>query len=211
MWDADAGTYTNCGTNAFLAGEPINGTCTIEFLKPTRHVSIPGCYSAGGTANFECNGVEGVTREDGFDVTVFWDQAFEDGKLDNSTCGTFDDISIECVPNGQEPQVAMLDNLSNNFHADNSGAAQTTKVQIFGAKGTDTYDVIFRDNFNNAVPLTNATCDWFCDTFNDEQKELGMLSFTVNKDSTNIQLFELNISYEGNGPDQRNSVINSNN
>merc|ERR1719216_1012 len=211
VWDADQGTYTNCGTNAFVAGGSINGTCTIKFDKPTRHVSIPGCFSAGQTKDFECNGVEGVTRGEGFDVTVFWDQTLDgNGKLDNSTCGTFDDIEISCVDNGYEPQTAMLDNISNNFHADNAGAAQTNKIQIFGARGTDAYTVSFADNFGDAVSLTNATCDWFCSSFDDSRKDEGILTFHVNKDSTDIQLFELNISYEGNGPDQRNSFIESN-
>ena len=120
----------------------------------------------------------------------------------------------------------MLDNISNNFHADNAGAAQTNKIQIFGARGknrrvevwlsiitllgTDAYTVSFADNFGDAVSLTNATCDWFCSSFDDSRKDEGILTFHVNKDSTDIQLFELNISYEGNGPDQRNSFIESN-
>lgn len=75
-----------------------------------------------------CNGVEGVTNTDGFDVTVFWEQGFGlDGLLDNSTCGYEEDITMSCVDNGAEPSVALFDNIANNFHS--SGSSQNFQVR----------------------------------------------------------------------------------
>ena len=77
-----------------------------------------------------CNGVEGVTNTDGFDVTVFWEQGFGlDGLLDNSTCGYEEDISMECVDNGAEPSVALFDNIANNFHS--TGSSQNFQVRKY--------------------------------------------------------------------------------
>ena len=74
-------------------------------------------FSSSLTPQVTCNGVEGVTNTDGFDVTVFWEQGFGlDGLLDNSTCGYEEDISMTCVDNGAEPSVALFDNIANNFH-----------------------------------------------------------------------------------------------
>ena len=70
----------------------------------------------------------GVTNPAGLDVTVFWEQGFgPDGLLDNSTCGYEEDITIECDPNGHEPEDTLFDNIANNFHA--SGSSINYQVQ----------------------------------------------------------------------------------
>jgi len=190
LWDN--GKISNCGSQKPIKKNIVNGTCSISFngRKPA-HVSIPGCFTQGtGLTEVVCNGVDGVTNPEGLDVVVFWDQEanYDGDGVDNSTCGTEDDISaIDCTDNGAEPSEPMFDNIANNFHS--GDARQTYNVQIFGTSGSTSYTLDMRDMNGIKASVFNATCG-FCTstTFSG-----STVSIDVNKDAWKSTLISVQI------------------
>jgi len=75
-------------------------------------------------------GFEGVSSADNQNILVFWAQQEVDGYLDNSTCGTVDDISVECTDNGAAD---LTPNLVNNFVNDPRATSFQVGVANAGA------------------------------------------------------------------------------
>merc|ERR1712088_196390 len=188
----DENKISNCGSQKPLENNIVNGTCTIDFNGRTpAHVSIPGCFTEGtGMTQVICNGVDGVTNPASLDVVVFWEQELnaDQDDVDNSTCGTADDITaINCVDNSAEPSRAMFDNISNNFHA---GATRMThNVQIFGAAGSTSYTHDMRDMQGEAANVYNATCGMCTTTTFDG----STVTIEANKDASQSTLITVQI------------------
>jgi hypothetical protein len=136
-----------CGSSGMVPANAVNSTCTISFggFTPV-FVSVAGAFKTGDN---EYTGFDGISNEEEQSFLVFWSQsAGLDGEMDNSTCGTADDVSITCSDNGAANDTP---NLIGNFIMD---PRQTSfQVPVANHNGAFAHDATA---FN---PTSNSTCE----------------------------------------------------
>jgi hypothetical protein len=108
---------STCGSQAKIAANPVNATCTLSFGGyKTAFVSVAGSFPLPNVGPMTFTGFEGISNAETQDVLVFWAQELDaDGNPDNSTCGTDADIQINCEDYGG---AWMTPNLVSNFAHD---------------------------------------------------------------------------------------------
>ena len=106
------------------------------------------------------------------EVLVFWEQGLDmSGTMDNSTCGTGADISVNCVDNSEAPSDPLFPTIENNYH--HKGEDRELNIKIYNPNGVfqkdwskdpvpETFTMTMRDINGDAVPLKNVTSG-FCD------------------------------------------------
>jgi hypothetical protein len=125
----------SCGSQAFVEANPINATCTMSFggRKPV-FVSVAGSFPLPQfPGEYKYTGFEGISNDEVQDVLVFWTQSVDaDGNPDNTTCGTDEDINVECEDYGG---AWLTPNLVSNFAHD----PRQTSFQVGVANHDDSF------------------------------------------------------------------------
>merc|ERR1712174_156973 len=130
-----------CGAIATVdAGDsPVNATCTFSLNGyAAKFVSVGGVF---WTSDSTFTSFDGVFDGSNVEVLVFFPQSEDvNGDLDNSTCGTAADISVECEDNGEAESRANLignfafapDNNSFQVPVANADASFSVDLSAFG-------------------------------------------------------------------------------
>lgn len=135
-----------CGSSGTVSANAVNATCTLSFggFTPV-FVSVAGAFPTGGNTY---TGFEGISNDAEQSFLVFWSQSEVDGEMDNSTCGTADDVTISCSDNGAADATA---NLIGNFIMD---PRQTSfQVPVANHNGAFAFDATAYN------PTFNSTCE----------------------------------------------------
>lgn len=195
----DADEPNPCGTKKVFLESAVNKTCTFSFngFKPWR-VYVGGDYAVPDEdptvykiTNFEGRGADAV------DVTVFWEQRDgADGLPDNSTCGTYDDIDMDCDDNGVALEGFFLQETANDFRMSKTS---NYNFQVAGTQEGDQITITLRDWLGHgwgAQNLTTSHGTILADEVNVVQDDWGNLYtdtgiVTVQVDSRVADNFEL--------------------
>ncbi|CAG5082148.1 Oidioi.mRNA.OKI2018_I69.PAR.g10043.t1.cds [Oikopleura dioica] len=95
----------------------------------------------------------------------------------------------------------MFDNISNNFHARDS--TQWNRIQIYGIGG-ENYAVELNDALGLPAAISNYTCGLCSDI---QIAGENQLTFTVNQDAFNAQLFELIVESDALISQQTSTIV----
>jgi hypothetical protein len=140
------GAGTTCGSSGSVSANAVNATCTISFGGYTPvFVSVAGAFPTGGNTY---TGFEGASNDAEQNFLVFWEEFEVDGAMDNSTCGTADDVTISCTDNGAADGTA---NLIGNYIMD----PRQTSFQVPVAN----HDGAFAFDASGHNPTSNSTCE----------------------------------------------------
>ena len=115
-----------CGTQKQFAESSVNATCTLDFNGKTPwRVYLGGEWITGANTftNFDGMGADAI------DVVVFWAQGNDgDGNLDNSTCGTVDDVTVSCVDQGAAVAGVFFQETANDYRM---AKGSNYNIQVF--------------------------------------------------------------------------------
>jgi hypothetical protein len=133
----------------------VNGSCTVDFGGSSpKYVFLGNGAFITGSHTF--TGYDGVTGDD-VDLVVFWEQSLDaEGEPDNSTCGSVETMSVNCVDNGSPINDGPYFMETTNDHR---GAKEANwNIQIYPAGQTD-LALNLVDRFGDAVGVQNMSCD----------------------------------------------------
>lgn len=142
-----------CGSSQAFSVSSINSTCTLDFgaYAPYR-VYLGGEYITG---MYSFTNYEGMTEGKAVDVVVFWEEFLgADGELDNSTCGTDADVTVNCVDNGAALEGVFFQETANDHRM---AKGSNYNVQIAGAVAGDVLSIALMDAEGNAFGAQNLS------------------------------------------------------
>jgi len=145
--------FDPCGSQLQFEESSINKTCTLDFNGYTAWRIFLGGEWIIGDKQF--TNYDGLTDGKEIDLVVFWEEEMgADGVLDNSTCGSVADITLNCVDQGAPVAGVYFQETANDYRM---GKGSNYNIQIVGAVAGDTLSMVINNAAGDPMGLQNMT------------------------------------------------------